>query len=63
MYRGRQQTEQAQVKTTEQVDSIEALQETKDMVQALVSQLKGQGMNDASMRIQQVNRGFSVQWV
>ena len=29
------------------------------MVQALVNQLKGQGMNDAGMRIQQGNRGFS----
>ena len=29
------------------------------MVQALVSQLKRQGMNDASMRIQQGNKGFS----
>ena len=58
MYRAGQQTEEAQVKTTEQVDSIKVLQETRDMIQALVSQLKGQGMNDACMRIQQGNRGF-----
>ena len=62
MYRAGKQTEQAQVKTTEQVDSIKVLHETIDMVQALVSsQLKGQGMSDAGMRIQQGNKGFLVE--
>ena len=43
----------------EQVDSIKVLQETRDMVQALVSQLKGQAISDAGIRIQQENRGFT----
>ena len=37
---------------------MKVLQETRDLVQASVSQLKGQGTNDTGIRIPQENAGF-----
>ena len=59
IHRTGQQTDQTHGKSTEQADSMKVLQETRDLVQALVSQLKGQGTNDAGIRISQEMQAFS----
>ena len=58
IHRTGQQTDQTHGKSTEQADSMKVLQETRDLVQALVSQLKGQGANNAGIRFLQENAGF-----
>ena len=40
-------------------EMVKVLQETRDIAQALVSQLQSQGIDDAGVRFQQENRGFS----